>query len=112
MSSLQETSLQCRAESYLGTGIRPSELEAAKDYAERKLALIIEREGDAGGARRQSDYLAQLIAEAVKGKRLARELYNIMELQAQRTKKDSPCPRTQGRPSFHPYCTTAAPKMQ
>ena len=77
-----------------------------------KLAYIIDREGDANGARRQPDYLAQLIAETVRGNRLSRCLYDIMELREQGTKKDSPCPKTQGRPSYHPYCTTAALQMQ
>ena len=112
MRSLWGTSLRRRAESYLGSSIAPSELEEAKAYAERKLAYIIDREGDANGARRQPDYLAQLIAETVRGNRLSRCLYDIMELREQGTKKDSPCPKTQGRPSYHPYCTTAALQMQ
>lgn len=96
------TSLQRRAESYLGAGIRPSELEEATAYAKHKLALIIEREGDAGGARLEPDYLAQLIAETVRGSRLSRCLYEITELREQGTKKDSPCPKTQGRLSTTP----------
>ncbi len=112
MRSLWETNLRRQVESYLGSSIAPSELEEAKAYAERKLASIIDREGDADGARRQPDYLAQLIAETVRSNRLSRCLYNIMELQAQGTKKDSPCPKTQGRLSNQSYCTTAAPQMQ
>ena len=97
--------LQQQAERHLGSEIRPSELEAARAYAERKLAYIIDREGDANGARRQPDYLAQLIAETVRGSRLSRclnEINKLRELQAQGTKKDSPCQKTQGRLSTTP----------
>ena len=40
-------------------------IEEAKTYAERKLTLIIEREGDCGGARREAWYLERLNQEAV-----------------------------------------------
>ena len=106
------TSLHRRAESCLGDRIRLSEFEAARAYAERKLACIIEREGDANGLRQRSEYLVQLIAEAVDRNRFSQSLYNAMELQEQETKKDSPCPKTQGRPLLHLYCTALASKMQ
>ena len=59
--------LQQQAEQYLGTAIDPLEWDGAKAYAERKLKRIIDREGDADGARREPWYLAQLIAETVRG---------------------------------------------
>lgn len=112
MTSLQETSLLRQAESYLGAGIRPSELEEAKAFAERKLAYIIDREGDAGGARREPWYLAQLIAETVRGNRLSQYLNGLMELSEQGTKKRQPVSENTGPPLNHPYCITAAPRMQ
>lgn len=66
-----EATLQQQAEGYLGTTIDPEEWAGAKAYAEQKLERIIEREGDAGGARREPWYLAQLIAETVKGERFS-----------------------------------------
>lgn len=62
-----EATLQQQAEHYLGGKIEPSEWDNAKAYTERKLKNIIDREGDADGARREPWYLAQLIAETVKG---------------------------------------------
>lgn len=106
------TSLHRRAERCLGDRIGPSEFEAARAYAERKIACIIEREGDLDGLRQQTEYLAQIIAEVVNSNRFSQSLYDAMELQEQETKKDSPCPKTQGRPSIHLYCTALAPKMQ
>lgn len=65
-------SLRERAERYLGTAIEPQEWGNAKVQAERKLGQIIEREGDLNGVRRESWYLAQLIAETVKSERFNR----------------------------------------
>lgn len=76
-----ETTLRQQAEHYLGAEIAPSEWDEAKAYAEHKLAGIIEREGDAGGARREPWYLAQLIAEAVKGSRFSQLTYDLWELE-------------------------------
>lgn len=58
------------AEAELGTVIEPQEWDEAKENAERKLRGIIEREGDAGGSRRELWYLAQLTVEAVRSIRL------------------------------------------
>lgn len=89
-----EATLQQQAERYLGSEIRPSEWDEAKAYAERKLAGIIEREGDADGARREPWYLAQLIAESVKGSRfsqLARDLWELNQyIEQMGIKKDGP----------------------
>lgn len=76
-----EATLQQQAEQYLGAAIEPSEWDEAKAYAEHKLKGIIEREGDADGARREPWYLAQLIAETVKGSRFSRITYELWELE-------------------------------
>ena len=74
---LQESTLRQQAEKYLGEAISPEEWECAKRYAERKLAMIIEREGDADGARRESWYLAQLIAETVRSNRFSKFTFDL-----------------------------------
>lgn len=75
-----EATLQQQAEHYLGAAIEPSEWDKAKAYAERKLKGIIEREGDGDGARRQPWYLAQLIAETVRGSRFSQLTIDFMEI--------------------------------
>lgn len=72
-----ETTLKQQAEQYLGGKIGPSEWDEAKAYAERKLALAIAREGDAGGIRRERWYLATLIAETVQSNRFSRFTLDI-----------------------------------
>ena len=62
--------LRTEAENYLGAIILPEEWDKAKEDAERKLRWITSREGDADGARKETWYLAQLIAEAVRASRL------------------------------------------
>ncbi len=90
-----EATLQQQAEHYLGGKIEPSEWDNAKAYAERKLKNIIDREGDADGARREPWYLAQLIAETVKGSRFSQLTYDLWELdqflKQMGIKKDGPC---------------------
>lgn len=104
--------LRQQAEHYLGEPIETSEWDKAKEYAERKLDGIIEREGDGDGARRETWYLAQFIAETVKADRLSAFLFEVNKLLEFGTKKDSSCPKTQSRPSTYPYFTTAVSKMQ
>lgn len=107
--------LQRQAEQYLGAAIEPSEWSEAKTYAERKLKGIIDREGDADGARREPWYLAQLIAETVRASRFSQVLLEIAEICSRDetgTKKDSPCQKHRAASQTNPYCTTAAPKMQ
>lgn len=77
------------AERLLGTAVEPWEWESASTYAERKLERIIEREGDAGGERREPWYMAQLIAEAVRGSRLSR-LFDLMGREQFGVKKEQP----------------------
>lgn len=75
-----EATLQQQAERYLGTEIEPSEWGKAKEYAERKLKGIIEREGDRNGERREPWYLAQLIAETVRSSRFSQFTFDLMDL--------------------------------
>lgn len=72
--------MQQQAEYYLGAAIEPSEWGEAKAYAERKLKGIIEREGDGNGTRREPWYLAQLIAETVRGNRFSQFTIDLMDL--------------------------------
>lgn len=109
--------LQQQAEKYLGAVIKPCEYGEAKASAERKLKRIIEREGDAGGARREPWYLAQLIAEAVKSSRLTEITQKLWELhqdiEQMGIKKGQPTLQKR-RPSQSgcPYCSTEIWKMQ
>lgn len=90
-----EDTLRRQAECFLGAEIQPSEWDKAVDQAERKLERIIEREGDCGGKRRRMEYLAQLIAEAVKSSRFSRFTIDLMTLdrytdEQMGTKKEQP----------------------
>ena len=90
-----EATLQQQAEQYLGSQITPSEWDGARADAEHKLERIIEREGDADGARREPWYLAQLIAETVRSNRfsgLTQFIYYVTEQFG--VKKNSPRPKT------------------
>lgn len=75
-----ENTLRQQAEYFLGAKIQPSEWDKAANQAERKLERIIEREGDCGGKRQRPEYLAQLIAEAVKSGCFSRFTLNLMAL--------------------------------
>lgn len=102
MQSVAEP-MQRQAERYLGAAIEPQEWHRACKSAEQKLRHIIKHYGDSGGQRREPRYMAQLIAEAVRSDRLRRltaQLADSYEILG--TKKDSPCPKTQGRPSTTP----------
>lgn len=58
--------LREEVESLLGVSITESVCARAYEHAKRKLARIIEREGDADGGRLQPYYITQLTAEAVR----------------------------------------------
>lgn len=64
---MQATIQLIRDEAALFLGRRPTdeEMEWALPRAQKKLAWIIEREGDAGGIRQQSWYLGKLVEEAI-----------------------------------------------
>lgn len=111
-----KTALRQQAEQYLGTVIDPFEWDSARASAEQKLDRIIERYGDENGARREPWYLAQLIAEAVRGSRFAKITRELTELylSAEETgvKKVRPTSENVNRTSIDPYCTTLAQQMQ
>ena len=91
--------MQQQAEQYLGTAIDPLEWDDARAYAEHKLKKIIEREGDADGARREPWYLAQLIAETVRSNRfsgLTQFIYYVTEQFG--VKKEQPTSENVSRP--------------
>lgn len=84
-----------------------TEYEEAKARAKRKLARIIEREGDGDGERRKPYYLAQLIAEAVRAERILAFTFELGELfryaeeehkrQIQQRKKEMPAAKAAGQ---------------
>ena len=57
--------LQTQVERMLGASVSRPELDRAELAARRKLEGIITREGDLNGLRRESWYLAELIAEMI-----------------------------------------------
>lgn len=75
---------------------RGGEQDGARAYAEHKLERIIEREGDADGARREPWYLAQLIAETIKGNRFSKFTQDLWEtyryIEQMGIKKGQPTP--------------------
>lgn len=71
--------LRSLTEKFLGTDLNPREWKEGKEAGERKLKRIIDSYGDEGGARRQPEYLAQLIAEAVRGNRLTAFCLDLAE---------------------------------
>jgi hypothetical protein len=64
---MKATAQLIRDEAALFLGRRPTdqEMEWALPRAQKKLAWIIEREGDAGGVRQQTWYLGKLVEEAI-----------------------------------------------
>lgn len=84
-------------ESYTGYKISDSEYNEALEEAKRKLARIIEREGDADGERLQPYYIAQLISEALSVKRFSEYCKTNSKLRAIETKKKCPQPKPQGK---------------
>ena len=95
-ASRTEATVKQQAEQYLGSQITPSEWDGARAYAEHKLERIIEREGDADGARWEPWYLAQLIAETVKGNRFSKFTQDLWEtyryIEQMGIKKGQPTP--------------------
>jgi hypothetical protein len=54
-----------------------SEFEIAKAHAKTKLAVIINRFGDANGERLKDYYLMQLIKEELRAERISKALFEI-----------------------------------
>lgn len=73
-----------------------SEYEEAETSAKRKLARIIEREGDADGERLKPYYLAQLVAEAVTAERFSNYCRDIHVLRTLE-KKEMPAAKAAGQ---------------
>lgn len=75
--------------------VTPAEYFKAQEQAKRKLARIIEREGDADGERLKPYYLEQLIAEAIRENSFSlftTELYRLITME----KKEKPTAETAG----------------
>lgn len=66
-----------------------SEYSRAEKRAKRKLAQIIEREGNENGARTSLDYRARLIAEFIQAERMTAFGFTLQQLQIE-TKKKAP----------------------
>lgn len=67
--STNMNNLRVLAEKYNGSAIADEEYIKALARAERKLEIIITREGDCNGERLKPYYLAQLISESVNSER-------------------------------------------
>ena len=67
--------LKQTVEQELSVFLSDSEYEEAETSAKRKLARIIEREGDADGERLKPYYLVQLISEAITAERFSLYCY-------------------------------------
>ena len=59
--------IKAMASKYLGMEIPEDVFQPGLESAQRKLETIIAREGDADGERRKDYYIAQLVAEAIRG---------------------------------------------
>lgn len=66
------TEVKDEAENYLGRQITTPQWEKALMQATRKLAFIIEREGDSNGERTKPYYLGKLVEEAISAEEFSR----------------------------------------
>ena len=93
--------LKEEAERYLGAKIPEQLWRPALTRSKLKLERIIKREGDAGGERREPWYLAQLIAEDLRERRLAEYTATVEEAKRNFTewvtKKERPAPKDANR---------------
>ena len=83
---MQATAQLIRDEAALFLGRRPTdqEMEWALPRAQKKLAWIIEREGDADGIRQQPWYLGKLVEEAIIEEEFSQyTIARCMEIEAQ-----------------------------
>jgi hypothetical protein len=84
---MQATAQLIRDEAALFLGRRPTdeEMEWALPRAQKKLAWILEREGDAGGIRQQPWYIGKLVEEVIIEEEFSQyTLARCMEIEAQR----------------------------
>ena len=84
------------AELYLQDFLSDEEYTEAETQAKRKLARVIEREGDADGERLKPYYLAQLVAEAVTAERFSNYCRDIHVLRTLE-KKEMPAAKAAGQ---------------
>ena len=83
---MQATAQLIRDEAALFLGRRPTdqEMKRALPRAQKKLAWIIEREGDADGIRQQSWYLGKLVEEVIIEEEFSQyTIARCMEIEAQ-----------------------------
>jgi len=96
----QATAQLIKDEAALFLGRRPTdeEMEWALPRAQKKLAWILEREGDAGGVRQQPWYLGKLVEEAIVEETFSQyTLARCMEIEAQR-QAAAACEKEKGHP--------------
>lgn len=84
--------LKKEIESWLGFEVGDMQLKESVHHAEKKLASIILRYGDADGRRREPDYLAQLVCEDIKAgifsKATLLRAANMHNMEKERSAKD------------------------
>lgn len=106
-----KSALQEQTENLLGRELREDEWDEVSKMAERKLRGIISREGDEGGKRTETWYLAQLAAEIARSEQLSKFTQFINFCGWMQGERKSPCDKhTSIR--CNPYCIMAQDKMQ
>lgn len=95
-ASVSVLTLKQLVELYLQDFISDDEYTEAEKQAKRKLARIIEREGDADGERLKPYYLVQLVAEAVTAERFSNYCNIAHELRTLE-KKEMPATKAAGQ---------------
>lgn len=85
-----------RVEALLSERLTDSEYNRAEKRAKRKLAQIIEREGNGNGARTSLEYLARLIAEFIQAERMTAFGFTLQQLQME-IKKEMPVAEATGQ---------------
>ena len=88
--------LKQTVEKLLQEKLKASEYSRAEQRAKRKLAQIIEREGNENGARTTLDYLARLIAEFIQAERMTAFGFAVQKLQME-IKKEMPAAEAAGQ---------------
>lgn len=71
--------IKALAEQYLGMPIMQEVFVEKLEAARQKLQKIIDREGDANGARLKADYMAQIVVEAIKSDLFAYQCVKLFE---------------------------------
>ena len=76
-------------EKYAGYDIKQEEIDIFLPQAERKLELIIQREGDHDGERRKPYYIAMLLSEIIGVERLSAYCLKRYEERMRKTKEST-----------------------